>query len=124
MEEAVSLKPAVTGMTDEEIDAFLEQARLDDSPDDPSALSAEYIRSLDLILIRVEDGSRLTIPREQLQGVENATPEQLAHIEIHGGDDISWPDLDVDHYLPHLMEGKYASERWKQARKQQKQVAA
>jgi hypothetical protein len=109
----------VTGMSDAEIDAWLEEARQDTSPPDPSALSAEYIRSLDLVLIKIDDGSRLTIPREQMQGLENATPEQLAHIEIFGGNDIAWPDLDVDHYLPHLMAGEYSSESWKQARKQQ-----
>jgi hypothetical protein len=124
MGEITNTAPATVGMTDEEIDAFLEQAQSDDSPDSSSAVSAEYVRSLDLILIKIDNGSRLTIPREQMQGLEDATPEQLEHIEIFGGDDISWPDLDVDHYLPHLMEGKYSTERWKQARRQQQTVAA
>jgi len=105
-------------MTDAEIDAWLEKARQDTSPPDPSALSAEYLRSLDLIVLKIDDGSRLVIPREQLQGLEDATPEQLAHIEIFGGNDIAWPDLDVDHYLPHLLQGKYASESWKKSREQ------
>jgi len=123
MDKVMSPKPATVGMTHEELDAFLEQARLDDTPGDPAALSAEYIRSLDLVLIKIDDGSRLTIPREQLQGLEEATPEQLAHIEIFGGDDISWPELDVDHYLPHLMARKYASERWNEARKHSQPAA-
>jgi hypothetical protein len=108
----------VTGMTDAEIDAFLEKARNDTSPPSPSAVFAEYVQSLDLVLIKISDGSRLAIPREQLQGLENATPQQLAHIEIFGTTDIAWPDLDVDHYLPHLMAGEYSSEAWKQSRKQ------
>jgi hypothetical protein len=115
----MSLPAATVGTTDEELDALLERARLDPEPDDPSAISAEYIRSLDLVIVKISDGSRLTIPREQLQGLENATPEQLAHIEIFGTTDIAWPDLDVDHYLPHLMGGQYSSEKWKQSRKQQ-----
>jgi hypothetical protein len=105
--------------TDADIDAALERARLDTEPDDPKALSAEYVRSLDLVLLKIDNGTRLAIPREQMQGLERATPKQLAHIEIFNGDDICWPDLDVDHYLPHLLEGKFASEKWKQARKQQ-----
>jgi hypothetical protein len=111
-------KPATVGTTEEELDAILERVRLDPEPDDPCALSAEYIRSLDLVLLKLDDGSRLAIPREQLQGLEDATLDQLAHIEIFGGLDIAWPDLDVDHYLPHLIEGRYSTEKWKQARAQ------
>jgi hypothetical protein len=115
----MSLPPATVGTTEEELDAILERVRLDPEPDEPTALSAEYIRSLDLILLKLDDGSRLAIPREQLQGLEYATPDQLAHIEIFGGLDIAWPDLDVDHYLPYLLEGKYSTEKWKKARKEQ-----
>jgi hypothetical protein len=104
-------------ITDADIDAALEDAR--DLPPEPVALSAEYNRALDLIILKIKDGSRLVIQRELLQGLENATPEQLAHIEIFGGNDIAWPDLDVDHYLPHLIEGRYASEKWKRTRKPQ-----
>jgi hypothetical protein len=57
-------------ITDADIDAALEDAK--DLPPEPSALSGEYV-----------------------------------------------PTLDVDHYLPHLLVGKYSSERWKQSRKQQ-----
>jgi hypothetical protein len=102
-------------ITDADIDAALEAAK--GLPPEPVAIAAEYIRSLDLVQIKIDDGSRLTIPREQLQGLENATPEQLAHIEIFGGNDIAWPDLNVDHYLPHLLAGRYASEKWKLAHK-------
>lgn len=115
----MSKQPATVGTTDEELDAILARNLLDTSPPDPCAVSAEYVRSLDLILLKIGDGSRLVLQRELLQGLEEATPEQLAHIEIFGGNDIAWPDLDVDHYLPHLMAGKYSSDRWKQARKQQ-----
>lgn len=108
--------------TDEEIDAAIAAAA--DLPDEPAALSAEYIHSLDLVLIKIDDGSRLSIPREQLQGLENATPDQLANIQIFGGNDIAWPDLDVDHYLPYLLEGKYATEKWKQAHRPQRATAA
>lgn len=104
-------------ITDADIDAALEDAK--HLPPEPAALSGEYNRALDLIILKIDDGSRLTIPREQLQGLEDATPEQLAHIEIFGGNDIAWPELDVDHYLPHLLAGKYSTERWKQSRKPQ-----
>jgi len=108
--------------TDEEIDAALEQAKL--MPEWPRALSAEYHRDLDLIVLKIDNGERLVIPREQLQGLENATEAQLSDIQIFSGQDIAWPQLDVDHYLPYLLEGKYASEKWKKARRQKQGVAA
>jgi hypothetical protein len=109
----------VKGMTDEEIDAWLEEVRnAPPGPPAPEAASVEYIRSLDVIVVKIDDGSRLVIQRELIQGLEDATPEELSHIEIISGEIIGWPDLDVHHHLERLMAGKYATERWKQARKQ------
>lgn len=45
------------------------------------------------------------IPRGALQGLSAATPSQLAGIQIFGGTDIAWPQLDVNHSLPALMDG-------------------
>jgi len=52
------------------------------------------------------------VPREQMQGLQNATEAQLGHIEIFGGTDITWSDLDVDHNLRSLLVGRYGSEKW------------
>jgi hypothetical protein len=106
----------VLDVTDADIEAALERARNDPDPDPPSALSAEYDARLDVIIIRIDNGHRLVIPREEMQGLENATPEQIAEIEIYGGRDICWPQLDLDHYLLHLIEGKYSSEKWRKQR--------
>ena len=109
----------VTGMTDEEIDAWLEDIRnAPPAPHAPEATSVEYIRSLDVIVLKIDDGSRLVIQRELIQGLEDATPEELSHIEIISGEIIGWPDLDVHHHLERLMAGKYATESWKKAREQ------
>jgi hypothetical protein len=104
----------VMDVTDEDIDRYLAEAA--DTPPRPVALSATYNRDFDMIILRLDTGRRLLIPREEMQGLENATEAQLSEIEIHGGVDIAWPQLDDDHYLPYLIEGNYASDRWKQAR--------
>lgn len=109
--------------TDAEIDAALEEARK--APAEPEAVSAEYLGgTADLVVIRLNTGVRLTIPREELQGLQNATEAQLAQIEIHAGVDIAWPQLDVDHYLPYLLEHRYGSTKWMQALQQRGVVAA
>ncbi len=117
----MSKKEARVITTDEEIDTALEQAKL--QPERPRAISAEYNAGLDVIVIRIDNGHSLVIPREEIQGLENANEEQLSKIDIYAGADIDWPLLGVNHYFPHLMEGKYASEKWKNSR-QKHEVAA
>jgi hypothetical protein len=99
--------------TDEEVDAALERAQ--NAPELTRALTAEYKTDADVIVLHLDNGRRLIIPREDLQGLEGATPLQIAHIEIFGGLDVAWPDLDLDHYLPALTERKYGSEKWMQS---------
>ena len=101
--------------TEADIHAALERANTE--PPTPVALSASYDRGLDVIVLHIDNGRRLVIPREDLQGLENATANQIAQIEIFGGLDIAWPQLDLDHYLPALMEGIYGSDRWMQSLK-------
>ena len=100
-------------ITDEEIDRALEDAK--DLPVGPHALSGEYNRALDLIILRLNDGRRLVLPREQTQGLQSATEAQLAHIKIFCGTYVAWPDLDVDHNLRSLLVGRYGSEKWMQS---------
>jgi hypothetical protein len=53
------------------------------------------------------------IPIEDLQGLRNSTNDQLKKFELLGrGTGISFPDLDVDLYVPALIEGVYGNRRW------------
>jgi hypothetical protein len=101
--------------TEADIEAAYERAR--NSPPLARALSASYDRNLDVIILHIDSGRRLVIPREDLQGLENATEEQISHIEVFAGVDIAWPQLDLDHYLPALMEGIYGSDKWMESLK-------
>lgn len=107
----------VLATTDAEIDAAIAEARM--LPDRPMGVSAEYLGgTADVVVIRLNTGGRLAIPREYLQGLENATAAQLAEIEIHAGVDIAWPQLDVDHYLPSLLEHRYGNAKWMEGLRQ------
>ena len=99
--------------TDAEIDAALERAKEFDK--EPRVARAEYNRDLDVVVLHLNTGRRLVIPREELQGLEGASEAQLAEIEIFAGLSLAWPQLDVDHYLPHLLEHRYGDERWMEA---------
>jgi hypothetical protein len=105
------MKNWTVDITDADIEAALEEASK--RPPRPVAVCAEYVGGdADLVVIRLDKGGRLAIPREYLQGLENATEAQLKEIEIHSGVDIAWPQLDVDHYLPYLLEHRYGNKKW------------
>jgi hypothetical protein len=97
--------------TDAEIDAAIERAKLLDG--EPLARTVEYIQKLNLLIVGLTNDRRLVIPVEDIQGLERATHRQLQNYELHGrGSNISFPDLDVDLYVPALIEGVYGNRRW------------
>jgi hypothetical protein len=97
--------------TDAEIEAALKRAKALEH--EPRAVSVEYIPSLHLLIVRLSNQRRLALPIEDVQGLGEATPEQLQNYELLGrGTGISFPDLDVDLYVPALIEGVYGNRRW------------
>ena len=97
--------------TDDELAAALKRAQLHDH--DPVAQTVEHIPGLNLLIVGLSNHRRLVLPLEDLQGLEHATHEHLMNYELPGrGTGISFPDLDVDFYVPALMEGVYGTRRW------------
>jgi hypothetical protein len=53
------------------------------------------------------------LPIEDVQGLGQATHEQIQNYELPGGGTgIRFPELDVDLYVPALIEGVYGNRRW------------
>jgi len=97
--------------TDAEIDAALQLAKLHDNG--PVARTVEHSQDLDLLIVWLSNGRRLVLPVEDIQGLGNATHEQLQRYELLGrGTGISFPELDVDLYVPTFIEGVYGNHRW------------
>jgi hypothetical protein len=97
--------------TDAEIETALERAKLHDG--DPRAQTVEHIPALKLLIVGLSNGRRLILPIEDLQGLGSATHKQIQNYELLGrGTGISFPDLDVDLYVPALIEGVYGNRRW------------
>jgi hypothetical protein len=94
--------------TDEEIEAALEEAR--NAPDEVTILEAAYRGEpgLEFLMLKLSDGRRLLIPREELGELKNATVEQAVDLQIgpHGVD-IWWPQLDDGLYLPDFLEYRW-----------------
>jgi hypothetical protein len=61
-----------------------------------------------MVAITLATGVELAIPRQLLQGLDGATPAQLAGVEILGpGDSLHWESPDVDPVW-HAFEGSAA----------------
>lgn len=98
--------------TDRQIDAAIDRARKSVASD-RRATKAEYEKNTDLVSLYLDDGVRVSIPRVQLQGLQQATASQLSKIQlVGGGTGLRWPQLDVDHYVPGLLNHVFGARRW------------
>jgi hypothetical protein len=73
---------------------------------DPSAVvNAHYDSDRDLIDLTFGGGGSMAIPRKIVPGLERASLSKLAPVVVSpAGDALSWPSLDVDVYVPGLVE--------------------
>ena len=91
--------------TDDQIDAALvrgEAARLAE----PRAASARYDRQLDRVIVDLTNGCTFAFPPRLAQGLEVATADELAKVEVLGtGSGLHWEALDADLSVPGLLAG-------------------
>lgn len=98
--------------SDAQIDAALGAAK-QFADVDRRATHARYDRSADRIVIDLADGVQISIPRKYLQGLESATPAELADIKLLSrGTGLHWPKLDVDHYVLGLLNRVFGTQVW------------
>jgi hypothetical protein len=98
--------------TDQEIEAALEEAR--NAPEERLIVEAAYRPEpgLEFLMLRLSDGRRLLIPREELGELKNATAEQATDLFIvPTGTGVWWPQLDDGLYLPDFLEYRWGKER-------------
>lgn len=92
-------------ITDAQIDAALERGKRA-LETEPRAATARYDRQLDRVIVDLTNGCTFAFPPRIAQGLETATADQLAEVEILGlGYGLHWEGLDVDLSLPGLMAG-------------------
>ena len=93
------------------INAALAKAK--DRDEEPLAVSARYWPNLKCFEVVLTNSERELIPRERIQGLTSATRDQLKNVKVEMlGTSLSWPDLDVDLYVPNLLKGVYGTARW------------
>jgi hypothetical protein len=97
---------------DQEIEAATKRAE-EQSRREPKAVAAHYDADRDALVIRLRTGADVAFPRKNIQGLTQATPAELAEIEITpSGYSLHFPKLDADLLVPALLEGMLGSRRW------------
>jgi hypothetical protein len=80
---------------------------------EPLAISVRYIPARNSIVVEMNNGASLVIPRQLLQGLDDASPSQLRNAYVSGrGTSLSWPDLDADFTIMSLLHGVYGGKKW------------
>jgi hypothetical protein len=99
----------VAHLTDAEIDAAAERGRIARYTK-PRAASARYERRLGRMIVELTNGCTFTFPPHLAQGLESATANQLAAVEVLGaGYGLHWEALDVDLSIPGLLAGLFGT---------------
>ena len=87
------------------------RAREEARAQDPSAVvEARYDSDRDLIDLKFGGGGSMAIPRKVVPGLQRASVSKIGSIVVSpAGDALSWPSLDVDVYVPGLVERAFGS---------------
>ena len=91
----------------------------------PAATSVTYDRRKRVVVISFSNGMSLTIPPASVEELADAPASALASVEIEGGGlSLHWPEIDVDLFLPALLQGVTGSRAWMAAQLGKKGGAA
>lgn len=79
----------------------------------PHAASAHYDRQTGLLTLSLYNGCSFSFPPRQLQGLESATDDELAQVELSfTGYGVHWDTLDADFTVPGLLAGSFGTARF------------
>ena len=99
-------------LTDAEIEAALERGRIAQQTE-PRAASARYDRKSGRIIVELTSGCTFAFPPRMAQGLETATDDELATVEILGaGYGLHWEALDADLSVPSLLAGLFGTKAY------------
>jgi hypothetical protein len=77
----------------------------------PVAVAARYRAGM--ILVELTSGVEVHFPVRLVQGLEHGSPKELSDIQIEArGLGLHWPKLDVDLYVPNLLQGILGTRKW------------
>lgn len=80
---------------------------------EPRALAARLDAKSGRVVVDLSNGATFAFPPHLGQGLEDASPEQLAEVQVAGaGFVLHWEALDVDLSIPGLLSGHFGTKAW------------
>lgn len=100
-------------ITDEEI---AEATRRGEEADrtEPRAISVRYDRRSGRVVINLRNGSMFAFPARLVQGLQDATEDDIAQVKIEGasGYGLRWEKQDIDISVPGLLSGIFGTRKY------------
>lgn len=106
------MKEEVANILKEQIARARQAAEAADATE-PRVESARYDHESDRIVVDLKNGATFMVPVSVLEGFANASPADIADIEItpsRAG--LHWEKLDTDLSVPALLNGVFGSKPW------------
>jgi hypothetical protein len=106
---ALSGETMLVELTDAQIDAATERGKVA-SASEPRARAVRYDRRLRRVVVELTNGCSFAFPPVVVVGLEAATDDQLAGVELLGaGYGLHWEALDVDLSVSRLLAGLFGT---------------
>ncbi|MCE7027164.1 DUF2442 domain-containing protein [Jiella avicenniae] len=84
----------------------------DDKSSRPEPLDVRYDSASGRVIVEFTNGSAFMVPARSLQGLQHASDEELADVELVGSYGLHWEKLDTDFTIPGLMAGLFGTARY------------
>jgi hypothetical protein len=81
-----------------------------------------FDRNTGRIVVEFTNGCAFLVPARELQGLQDATDDELAEVELLGETGLHWEALDVDYRIAGLMEGVFGNAIFMEAARRRGQV--
>jgi hypothetical protein len=83
----------------------------------PIPVAARFDRESGRIVVDFANGATFLVPARALEGLEQATLDELAEVELLGETGLHWETLDVDYTIQGLMAGIFGSRAFIEAQR-------
>ena len=99
-------------LTDAQIEAANERGRIVRETQ-PHAEAVRYDARTRRVVVDLTNGATFAFPVALVEGLHDATPADIAEVEIIGrGFGLLWEALDLDYTVPGLVNGVFGTAKW------------
>lgn len=101
-------------------DAELEQAKRRweaERAERPIPASVRFDEPSERVIVEFTNGAAFLFPARSLEGLEEATVQQLAEVELLGETGLHWESLDADYTIAGLMDGIFGTKAFMEAQR-------